>query len=74
VSEERLIKISKNLSEKEIIRLLNINAYYYIENVDLAPEHCMAAVKSNGSALKFIPKKCIQWTSVSHQSNNAQLQ
>mgnify|MGYP003365605713 CR=1 FL=1 len=57
MSEERLIKISKNLSEKEIIRLLNINAYYYIENVDLTPEHCMAAVKSNGSALKFIPKK-----------------
>lgn len=57
MSEERLIKISKNLSEKEIIRLLNINAYYYIQYVDLTIEHCMVAVKLNGSALKFISKK-----------------
>lgn len=56
MSEERLIKTSKNISEKEIIRLLNINAYY-IQDVDLTPEHCIIAVTLNGSALKYIPKK-----------------
>ena len=52
-----MISISKNLSEEEITRLLSQNAYYYIQHVELTHERCLVAVKSNGSALKFIPKK-----------------
>lgn len=48
--------VTKKISEKEIVKRLKANAYYYIQYVDLTLEHCLVAVESNGRSLKFIPK------------------